>query len=337
LIQRIDSPVNASVIICTFKRPEALLLTLESFQCQKEVPGGFQWEVIVVDNAVSSLVRDMCERKDYGFPLRYLPEGRPGKVSALNTGIAATTAEWILLTDDDVTVGTDWIRSYAEAFNRHSGASFFGSIVAGELPLHAPDWAQDHPDKLLFLPRYDQGSLPITFDVRGKLPWFIGANMAYRTRALKQVGGFDPNFGPSGTFGSKGSCKMGEESVVMGRMLDAGLFGIYHPGAQVFHRDEPERLTLKYCWWFYSGYGREQVIHDVLPPSWKKGGRLHLGLIKALVGGFVFLALRLCHKKSSWYPCWIQAAKAYGALKAHLFEPELMLSRKVPHSASSNS
>ena len=58
------------------------------------VKDGRRWDVVVVDNNSTDGTRAVVERqaRDFPVPLRYLFEARQGRSSALNAGIAASTA-----------------------------------------------------------------------------------------------------------------------------------------------------------------------------------------------------------------------------------------------------
>src|SRR5206468_1126302 len=105
---------SVSIIICTRDRAAHLRQTLESI-ARVRIPDGWQLELIVVDNAsVDETAQVIRECRMPGMPVRYLHEPRRGKGHALNTGIAAARGEILLLTDDDVRPGRDWIGAMCE-------------------------------------------------------------------------------------------------------------------------------------------------------------------------------------------------------------------------------
>jgi len=321
--------MNASVIISTFRRSASLRITLQSLAQQLPVADGESWEVIVVDNEVAEATATVCG-EPWPFALSYVPEPRVGKAHALNTGLRAARGQRVLLTDDDVSLPPDWLMRYFEAFRRYPDAAFFGGRVNGQLPREVPEWVGANPGRLHFLPRYEQGAAERPVRHRGELPWFIGANMAYRATALAAAGGFDHRVGPSGNYRMTGSRHGGEESVVQGKLLDLGAYGVYLPQSEVFHRDEPERLTLRYSWWYYKGYGRDEALHGVLPKEWGGGSRKLRPLLRAIGGGVVRMILGIGDSRF-WYPAFVQTASAWGALRALLCEPDLRLGKQGQH------
>src|SRR4029450_12698608 len=85
---------------------------------QMEAPG-LNWEVLVVDNNSNDETAAVVLSRVAGYPapLRYLFEGRQGKSNALNTGMAATDADIIAFTDDDVRIPPDWLTRTRAAFD----------------------------------------------------------------------------------------------------------------------------------------------------------------------------------------------------------------------------
>ncbi len=320
--------MNASILIATFRRSASLRITLQSLAEQLPVAEAENWEVIVVDNEVAGSTAALCA-EPWPFAVRYVPEPRLGKSHALNTGLREVRGRWVLLTDDDVSLGPDWLRGYFEAFRRYPDAAFFGGRVIGQLPPKVPEWVEANPGHLLFLPRYEQGAEERVVRRRGELSWFIGANMAYRATALVAAGGFDHRVGPSGNYRMAGSRHGGEESVVQGKLLDLGAYGVYLPQVEVFHRDEPERLTLRYSWWYYKGYGRDEALHGVLPEEWGGGLGKIRPLLRAIGGGVVRMILGRSDPRV-WYPAFVLTASALGAFRVLVRERHLHLGSRGP-------
>ena len=93
----------SSVAVCTRERPAELARCLASLSALSPPPR----EIVVVDNAPTS---DATRRVTKDVPgVRYVREPRAGLAVARNTAVGATTADILAFTDDDVTVGPDWI------------------------------------------------------------------------------------------------------------------------------------------------------------------------------------------------------------------------------------
>ncbi|KES08580.1 transferase [Streptomyces toyocaensis] len=106
-----------------------------------------------------------------------LAGGGHGPAAARNTGLRAVTAPWVAFLDDDVQVGPHWcaqlVRDLSEASPDTAGVQ---GVITVPLP---------------------EGRRPTDWERRtaglARARW-ITADMAYRTDALKQAGGFDERF-----------------------------------------------------------------------------------------------------------------------------------------------
>ena len=100
---------HVSIIICTCNRSDDLRQTLDAIG-RLTIPNGYQCDLTVVDNASADGTADMIKSFTLGnMPLRYLLEPRRGKGYAYNAGIAATSGDILLFTDDDVRPPDDWL------------------------------------------------------------------------------------------------------------------------------------------------------------------------------------------------------------------------------------
>ncbi|MEU6916190.1 glycosyltransferase [Streptomyces olindensis] len=103
--------------------------------------------------------------------------GGRGPAAARNTGLRAVTAPWTVFLDDDVQVGPHWCDQLAEDL-AEAAPDIAGvqGVIAVPLPgeRRPTDW--------------ERGTAGLA-----RAHW-ITADMAYRTEALKQVGGFDERF-----------------------------------------------------------------------------------------------------------------------------------------------
>lgn len=100
--------VSISVVIPTYRRPEALTRCLDALARQDKVAD----EILVVVRREDTASRDCVDRRGDG-PLRLVQidvaPGRPGFVAALNAGLAASSGAIVCLTDDDAEPWPDWI------------------------------------------------------------------------------------------------------------------------------------------------------------------------------------------------------------------------------------
>lgn len=178
---------TVAVIICTWNRAESLRTTLLSLQAQE--PDGVGVEVIVVDNNSTDHTRAVIDELAAGWRLgefHYVFEERQGKQFALNAGIAASSAELLAFTDDDILFPPGWIAALEEAF-----ADPRIELAGGRTLL---DWSGDEPpcwygdDMHAILGAVDLGPQALLPPPHGYSP--AGANLAVRREVLNRVGMF---------------------------------------------------------------------------------------------------------------------------------------------------
>jgi GT2 family glycosyltransferase len=227
-----------SVVIATRDRPARLAACLDSLLSQDYRC----FDVVVVDNAPSSqeTAELIASRYASTGQVRYLLEEIPGLGRAHNTGLATVTAPIVAFTDDDVIVDQHWLTALASNFATNDNAACVtGLILPAELDTRAQYWAERHGG-------FGKGFERKSYDLEehrtpGRLfPYAAGqfgsgANMAFRTDALRRIGGFDPALG-AGT-----QARGGDDLAAFFQVVQAGYQLVYEPAAIVWHhhrRDE---------------------------------------------------------------------------------------------------
>ena len=117
-----------SVAICTWNRCNSLRQTLEGFT-GLAVPAATDWEILVVNNNCTDQTDQVIQAYEDRLPVRRAFEPRPGLSHARNRAIAQATGDYILWTDDAVTVSPNWLVSYVDAFRRWPDAALFGGPI----------------------------------------------------------------------------------------------------------------------------------------------------------------------------------------------------------------
>jgi glycosyltransferase involved in cell wall biosynthesis len=189
----------------------------------------FEWELIIIDNGSTDSTPQIIAAflATFSRRCRVLSVAEAGNGVGRNAGIAVAQGEIIAFTDDDCYVDETFLEEVAKLF----GDKTLG-YVSGRILL------------------FDSTDYPITinkslesFVIRGGSPirsgLIQGANMAFRRRALEEVGLFDPDFGAGARFA-------GEDWELAMRVGAAGWSGGYFPQPIVWHhhgrkpRDAPK-------------------------------------------------------------------------------------------------
>ena len=260
----------AVVVPTNLGRPEQLRECVASLS-ELDYP---DFEIVVVDNrrepaGPSQLLESLAE-----WPrVRIVAERRPGISAARNRGVEATTAEVVAFTDDDVRVHPRWLLALGRRFASEPELdAVTGLVLPEELETQAQLLFEQSGSAL------DRGYRPATFRFAGSSgPWWrrlfdipkierheiggeedtvfplyatgelgIGSNMAFRTSAVRALGGFDYALGV-GT-----STCGGEDLAMLLELLMSGRLLGYEPSAIVHHT---HRRTLEDLEIQLRGYG----------------------------------------------------------------------------------
>ncbi|MEU7072520.1 glycosyltransferase family 2 protein [Streptomyces narbonensis] len=277
-----------SVIVATRNRARMLRDCLDSLLAV-EYP---RFEVIVVDNAPSDTSTQELVRREYGGSrrgsgpaVRYLREPVPGLARAHNRGLTAARGAISAFTDDDTLVDPLWLTALAAPFLADPGTGCVtGLIVPAELDTEAQIALERHG-------AFGKGYAPRTWSLRAPPddPLFpftagrfgSGANMAFRTELLHELGGFDPATGV-GT-----PAHGGDDLLSFFRVLAHGRALAYEPAAIVWHRHRrtPEALDAQ-AFGYGAGFGAYLAGALVHEP------RMLPALLRRLPGGVRYVIAR---------------------------------------------
>ncbi|WP_225636370.1 glycosyltransferase [Streptomyces solaniscabiei] len=226
----LPGPPSVGVVVATRERAGQLARALDSLLAQDHPDA----EIVVVDNApVTHETRELVERK-YAERVRYVCEPVPGLAIAHNRGLAAVRGEVVAFTDDDVVADPRWLTELTAPFaaDPRLGCAT-GLILPARLRTPAQVLLESHGG-------FAKGFTPRTYDPEhppADEPLFpftagrfgSGANMAFRTVALRAAGGFDPATG-AGT-----RARGGDDLYGFVRVLAQGGRLHYTPTALVWH------------------------------------------------------------------------------------------------------
>jgi GT2 family glycosyltransferase len=231
--------LKTSVIIATHARPDSLPRLVASLAPQL-VSG--RRELIIAENGTPVPMRLALE----AAPLKHLHEPRPGKCRIQNRAIKEASGEILVFLDDDLVVAPGYLEAVEQFFDAHRE---FAAMKGRILPAEDPEKKVGPMAVYLDLPIVDHGDEVV--EVRG----LLGANMAFRADALRQVGPFDERLGP-GAGGHE------EETEMSQRLRRAGFRIGYAPKALVYHEVDPARASRERFIRIARERGRCRMLHE---------------------------------------------------------------------------
>jgi O-antigen biosynthesis protein len=176
--------------------------------------------------------------------VRWVHEPRQGLSFARNAGLAAAKGQITVFTDDDVRVDHHWVDRLVAAFDAADDViCVTGAILPAEIETQAQLWLEEFGgfhkgfDRQIFnltTHRRDMPLYPYNAGLFGS-----GANMAFRTEALRRLGGYAVDLG-AGTVAHGG-----EDLDVFQRTVSAGHTLVYEPAALMWHHHRRSEEALR--------------------------------------------------------------------------------------------
>lgn len=158
-----------SVIIPTCERTGTLLQVLKALSEGSQTLSFDQYEIIVSDDSKSDATEKVVAEN---FPwVRYVKGPQKGPAANRNNGATYATADWLVFTDDDCLIDSNWLTSYANNIGGEADAMEGRIEPVGEMGRVFTE-------------------CPI--NLTGGL--FYSANIAVKRSLFEQIGGFDPAF-----------------------------------------------------------------------------------------------------------------------------------------------
>lgn len=300
---------RVTVAVCTWNRSASLARTLEGMT-RLSRPEGVEWELLVVDNNSTDDTRAVVSSFETRLPLRSAFEPEPGLSNARNRAVREARGEYIVWTDDDVTVSEGWLAAYLGAFGRWPDAAVFGGPIVPRFEGGGPpQWLRRG------LPWIgsaygvrDLGDLPVRLSRNDdRLPY--GANYAVRTREQRRHP-YDPDLGraPGSTWTG------GEEIQVVAAILAEGAEGWWVPEAAVRHRVPRSDQTVGHLRRYYVAQGRAAVRLDPPPAGKRLLGRPRWLWRQALTAELIYRWRRVVSPPDRWVRDLKRAGLAWGRL-----------------------
>lgn len=246
-----------SIVICTYNRCHDLNKTLESvFNMAYR-----SFEVIVVDNNSTDDTKNIALK----YPVTYIVESRQGVAYARNTGLEASSGQYIGFIDDDELVNEDWITGMLKGFTLDDSVGAVTGPVIPAYTIEVPVW----------MPEAFHGSDCGPDYRRLSSKELIGTgNSMFRAELVHDIR-FKTHLGRV-----KSSLVSGEDTDFVQQLYDKGYGGAYSPQAIVYHMIPPERMTLG---WFAHRYFAEGITEYLRKGQGVFWRRLHKPVVDILV------------------------------------------------------
>jgi len=178
-------PPGVSVVICT-NRPGGLEAAVASVLANVEP--SFEL-VVVAQGEDAGWAEHELEGLRHDGRLRIVHDLGRGASRARNVGIAQTGGDYVLFTDDDCVVASDWIVKHLALYQERPEAMLvFGRVAA-------PDWYTGSEG---MVPTFYPSSARGTARLHGRTVLGMSANMSARRALFDRIGGFDEQLGPGG-------------------------------------------------------------------------------------------------------------------------------------------
>ena len=298
-------PVKFTVVICTWNRASLLLQTLKQLT-RIERPTA-SWEIIVVNNNCTDETDSVLDRFAGQLPLRRVFEAEPGVSNARNTAIRHAAGEYIVWTDDDVLIDSDWLCAYERAVKRWPETAVFGGPVRPRFEGTPPSWLADIWQQVgeVFATR-ELGKEPLELDGADNVPY--GPNFVVRRREQQQFL-YDPDLGRKREAGV-----LGEETAVVEAIIAGGGRGRWVPDAIVEHWIPKQRQTVKYLRTYYTLLGKTHYLQN--RDGTRRLRQHRSGLwCKAVQSEMVYYLARMSGNPHRWLKPLVEASILWGALK----------------------
>jgi glucosyl-dolichyl phosphate glucuronosyltransferase len=233
-----------TVIIPTRNRAELLAAALASLQQQTFSRKNF--EVLVIDNG--SIDNTTVVTQKYSELLgnvRYFYESELGLHVGRHRGMLEAKNDILVFADDDIEAFPTWLESIQEAFNDPDVVMVGGN----NLPMFLkppPRWLKklwNRPIRRNTRILSALSILEVDVSTCDFSPYYVwGCNLSITKQVLLDAGGFHPDGVPKELIRFRGD----GETHVSRFVLESGKRCVFHPGASVYHKVTPERMTFEY-------------------------------------------------------------------------------------------
>lgn len=253
--------------------------------------------MLVVDNASTDDTGDVIASYD----VHYISEPKIGLSHARNTAVRSTETEFIVFLDDDAIPDPEWCAAIHAGIKRHHPDVFGGP--------YRPYYIEPKPP--WFIDEFGSAHLTLAEGEVEPTECFSGGNMGWRTELLREMGGFNPALGMTGS-----SLGLGEETALQIELRNRpATRRVFLPKMSMTHYVAPGKMSLRYIATRSFQYGRQ--LKDIDPSSLLLKESSLLSLAMHTRFGTPLL-LRCFIRNRRLNPCWQTFAARF--LTLHMIE-----------------
>lgn len=202
-----------SIIIPTYNRPKQLkncLLSLTKLDYPPEL-----FEIIVIDDGSEKPLETIIKPFQELLNLTLISQKNSGPAIARNTGVNYANGEFLVFTDDDCLVDTNWLNAFSKKLKQNPDC-LVGGCIENELINNPYSTASQALLDYLYLTHQDKEEFP---------PFFTSNNMALSKELFIKIEGFNINY----------PLPAAEDREFCDRLISKGHNIIYEPKAIVYH------------------------------------------------------------------------------------------------------
>jgi GT2 family glycosyltransferase len=223
-----------SVVVCSYNGSATIRECLEGLSRLEYR----NVEVIVIDDGSTDGTAEIARE----FDVRLVSTENRGLSAARNLGLELASGEIVAYLDDDAYPDPHWLHYLAQAFR----TSEFAAVGGPNLPPAGDDFVAEA------VANAPGGPMHVLLSDR-EAEHIPGCNMAFRTEALRSLGGFDPQFRTAG-----------DDVDICWRIQASGGKVGFHPAALVWHH---RRKTVRAYWKQQTGYGKAEAMLQIKWPE----------------------------------------------------------------------
>ncbi|PID91730.1 MAG: hypothetical protein CSA96_06535 [Bacteroidetes bacterium] len=248
---------GVSVIICCYNSEQRIGKVLSHLSLQEETDG-FDWEIIVVDNASSDrtaeVARQNWQRAEVAFQIVHEPE--PGLSNARKRGLASAAYDIIVFVDDDNLLAAQYIARAYQIMRQHPEVGLAGGLGKAVSTIPLPAWFREYESAYAVGEQsHEAGYLP------SERTYLHGAGVVMRKDAWDRILDRGFHFMLSGRKGK--SLSSGEDSEISYAFRLAGYRLWYDPKLCFDHLLGESRLQWPYLLKLARAFGHSFVALEL--------------------------------------------------------------------------